>query len=318
MTTVSIKDPNGSTAKISVSRGFNLFEFKANVAGETVNVIDSQPGFETGEGRVSGNGIPVLFPFPNRIKGGKFSWDGVDYEMPSDLVGFDGTGNAIHGFCLDRAWRVVDQGDDYVVGEFQLSVDAPERLSLWPADCRIQLRYELAGSTLRTMIEVYNPDTKPLPWGFGTHPYFTLPLGQDSQATECLVYAPAKSRWQLVDCLPTGIKEELPSGLDMSDGINFGTQKLDDVFSDVPSDIVECSIVDERAGLQVVQRSPGHYPELVIYTPPNRDAICFEPYTCVTDAINLQPQGIETGWNVLPADESWSSWIEITASQIQA
>ena len=318
MTTVSIQDPSGSTASICVSRGFNLFEFKASVSGDLVDVIDSQPGFETGAGRDSGNGIPILFPFPNRIRGGRYSWDGIDYEMSSDRVGFDQTGNAIHGFCLDRAWRVVDQGTHFVVGEFQLSIDAPDRLSLWPADFRIQLRYELTGSTLRTMIEVYNPDTKPLPWGFGTHPYFRVPLARGSVASACLVVAPVKSRWELIECLPTGKKLGLPRELDMTDGIYFGSQKLDDVFSDVPGDIVECSIIDEKAGLQMTQRNPGCFKELVIYTPPGRDSICFEPYTCVTDAINLEKQGVETGWEVLPPDESWSSWIEISVGQVVA
>jgi aldose 1-epimerase len=316
MTTVTIQDPSGSTASICVSRGFNLFDFQANVDGTLVSVIDSEPGFETGQGRVSGNGIPILFPFPNRIRAGRFSWNGEEYELPSDRVGFDNTGNAIHGFCIDRPWRVIDQSENHVTGEFQLSVDAPDRLDLWPADCSITVRYELAGSTLRTMIEVYNPDSKPLPWGFGTHPYFTLPLSKNSKAAECLVAAPAKSRWELIDCLPTGKKLDLPSELEMEDGIYFGTQNLDDVFSDVPDGIVTCSIIDEKAGLEVTQRSPEHFNELVIYTPPNRDAICFEPYTCVTDAINLEKQGIQTGLDVLPADESWSSWIEISAKQI--
>jgi aldose 1-epimerase len=316
MTSVTIRDPSGSTASICISRGFNLFKFQANVGGVLVDVIDAQPDFETGAGRVSGNGIPILFPFPNRIRAGRYSWDGKEYEMPSDLVGFDNTGNAIHGFCIDRPWRVIAQGDHFVTAEFQLSIDAPERLSLWPTDCRIMIRYELDGAALRTMIEIYNPDTKPMPWGFGTHPYFRLPLAQDSQATQCLVTAPVSTRWELIDCLPTGKKLELPSELDLTDGIYFGSQQLDDVFSDVPDGIVECSIIDEKAGLQITQRSSELFKELVIYTPPGRDSICFEPYTCVTDAINLEQHGIDTGWDVLPAGEAWSTWIEILAGAV--
>ena len=43
-----------STASISVDRGFNCFEFKADVDGRIVDVIDSESGFSDGDGRVSG------------------------------------------------------------------------------------------------------------------------------------------------------------------------------------------------------------------------------------------------------------------------
>ena len=49
-----------------------------------------------------------------------------------------------------------------------------------------------------------NPDLVPLPFGFGTHPYFKLPLAGGSRFENCLVQAPAAKRYELVDCLPTG------------------------------------------------------------------------------------------------------------------
>lgn len=305
-----------STASISVDRGFNCFEFKADVDSRLVDVIDSQPGFADGAGRVSGNGIPLLFPFPNRIRDGRFSWAGKEYRLPEDKVGYDGSGNAIHGFCIDRPWRVVAQGDDFVIGEFQLSKDAPDRRDLWPADFVLRVHYELAGATLHSKFEIYNPDKVALPWGLGTHAYFKLPLSAETQAASCLCVAPVTKQWELIDCLPTGKKTALPSSLALADGVYFGERKLDDVFSGVPADIVECLIMDEAAGLQIAQRNPGSYRELVIYTPPNRNAICFEPYTCVTDAINLEQQGINTGWKTLGPGELFSTWIDISAERI--
>lgn len=307
-----------STARISLDRGFNCFEFKADVDGRIVDVIDSQAGFEEGAGRVSGNGIPLLFPFPNRIKGGRFSWAGREYQLPEDRVGFDGNGNAIHGFCIDRPWRVVAQGDDFVVGEFQLSEDAPDRRKLWPADFIIRVQYDLAGSTLHSRFEVQNPDKVALPWGLGTHAYFKLPLTAETDATRCLCLAPVTQQWELNDCLPSGRKVPLSADLPLVDGVYFGDRKLDDVFSGVPADIVECLMMDESAGLQIAQRNPGTFTELVIYTPPGRNAICFEPYTCVTDAVNLSRDGIETGWKTLGPGEMFSTWIDISAELILA
>jgi aldose 1-epimerase len=43
-----------------------------------------------------------------------------------------------------------------------------------------------------------------------------------------------------------------------------------------------------------------------------------EPYTCVTDAINLQQRGIDAGWRVLQPGDEFLTWIEITARPVVA
>ena len=318
MSVIELRDSeSGSTARISVDRGFNCFAFTANVNGQSIDVIDSQPGFENGEGKESGNGIPLLFPFPNRIRGGRFQWAGRAYSLPENLVSFN-NGNAIHGFCLDRPWRVVDSGNDFAIGEFQLSIDAPDRRELWPADFIIRCHYIVRGASLLSRFEISNPDQVALPWGLGTHAYFKVPLGENSRSDQCLLIAPPTTQYELIDCLPTGAQAAVPDELPLADGVRFGEQRLDDVFGGVPQDIVECCIMDEPAGLQVVQRNPGSFRELVLYTPPDRDAVCFEPYTCITDAINLQQQGVDAGWQTLGPGESFSTWIDIAAGPVLA
>ena len=130
---------------IAVERGFNCYQFQAVVGDQTVDVLASEAGFETGEGQPSHNGIPILFPFPNRIREGKYTWDGHDYQIPLSA----GHPNAIHGFVYDRPWRVIEEGDNFVVGQFQLSVDALSLLEDWPSDFVIEVRYTVAGSALR-------------------------------------------------------------------------------------------------------------------------------------------------------------------------
>lgn len=314
MPIVTLRDPHtGSLARIAVDRGFNCYEFKAVVGTQTVEVLDSVADFEHGAGRPSGNGIPILFPYPNRIAGGRFQWAEQNYVLRADTVMFDKTGNAIHGLCIDRPWRVVEQTESTATGEFWLSKDAPDRVTCWPADCVIRIKYAVLGAKLRAEITISNPDSKPLPWGFGTHPYFKLPLASDSQATNCVVHAPAKDLWDLTECLPSGRRLPLPADLDLSQGLRFGTRPFDNGFGVVPSPKLCCSITDPSAGLRVQQTTPGHYPELVIFTPPNRNAICFEPYTCMTDAINLEATGIAAGWQTLAPGASFASWIDIEA-----
>src|SRR4029079_11980196 len=60
-------------------------------------------------GRPTRGGIPILFPFSNRIRNGQFAWEGREYELPKN----DSTQqNAIHGFSPRAAWQVFGTGSD--------------------------------------------------------------------------------------------------------------------------------------------------------------------------------------------------------------
>ena len=312
-----IPDPHtGAEAQVLAELGFNCLSFRAPVDGQLVEVLDAEPDFASKGGRPSGNGIPILFPFPNRIRGGRFCWQNQDYQIAS----LDGDGNAIHGFVLDRPWRVTESGTNFVVGEFQLSVDAPDRLSHWPADFILQLRYEVAGATLGCQVSIANPDDKPLPWGFGTHAYFRMPLSQESGMNDCLVQAPAAKTWELIDCLPTGTIKPVGEGLDLREGRRLGDRPLDDVLTGVTpqNGHIETLAMDEKAGLQIAQRTDAIFRELVVYTPPHGRSVCLEPYTCVTDAVNLQQAGHDSGWLVLPPGERVQTWINIELERVYA
>lgn len=322
MSVVLLTDSDtGSTAQIAAHLGLNCFDFKAVQAnGHTVSVIDADSDFLTGGSSHSRSGIPLLFPFPNRIEGGRYSWDGKDYELPEPLVGHEGQGNAIHGFTLDRPWRILEQTESSVTAAFQLSVDDPERCHLWPADAEIQITYSISGTTLRTDIVVRNPSDKPLPWGFGTHAYFKLPMAEGSNADNCTVYAPAEKQWVLDKCLPTGELKTPADSDQLLTAPRFGDLKLDDVYTNLKSEdgIVTCRIVDEEGGLQIVQTCDDSFREIVAFTPPWTKAVCLEPYTCTTNAINLQQKGVDAGLKVLAPGAEWKGWIEISAGPTMA
>ena len=110
----------------------------------------------------------------------------------------------MHGFVIDRPWRLVDQTGTLAVGEFQASVDGPEILDHWPADFRIAVAYELVGHVLTSEVRIENTGTSALPFGFGTHPYFRVPFAVRGTADHCLVTVPAANYWELSKTLPTG------------------------------------------------------------------------------------------------------------------
>lgn len=304
-----------TTAQIAPGCGFNCYHFTVHHEGKFFSLIDAEENFPQPDSRPSGHGIPLLFPFPNRIRGDQFEWDGKTWQLPLDQVPFNKT-NAIHGFCLDRPWRVIKQSGNRVSAEFQLSVDAPERREFWPADFLIRCTYTLRDASLSLDVEIENPDTVPLPWGFGTHAYFRLPLSNDSKVTDCLFQAPVDAQWKLTECLPTGETQPLTGPLkDLPEGIRMRDVSLDDAFRLTPGSD-HCEIMDEAAGYQIAQSFSPEFTQMIIFTPPGRDAVCLEPYTCLTDAVNLTE--IDTGWQVLAPGESQTLNVTIALEPIVA
>ena len=75
-----------------------------------------------------------------------------------------------------------------------------------------------------------------------------------------------------------------------------------------------CVVENRDTGHGMVMESDARFRELVVYTPPGRDTICFEPYTCPTDAINLEARGIPAGVVVLAPQETFTAAVRIRAT----
>jgi aldose 1-epimerase len=310
MTTATIRDPaTGSTAELLVSQGFNCFRFTAMPGGEPVEVIYAPADFASGKGRPSSGGIPLLFPFPGRIPGTTFQWEGKSYQLePADAFG-----NAIHGFALSRLWRVMEQSESRIVGQFHAWRDDPSLKARWPADFRITATYTLARNLLLAEYLLENPGDVPLPCGFGTHPYFRVPLG-GATADDCVVKLPVSARWELADMLPTGRRLELADAAALQAGQRFAELKFDDVFSGLTfgGDWCVSSIRDPASGVTMTQRFDRGFRECVVYTAPHRQAICIEPLTCVPACFDLTRRGIDAGLRIVPPGSSFTCRVEIS------
>jgi aldose 1-epimerase len=304
-----LEGPDEVTAEVCPALGFNCFRWHA--AGRELLFCD--PHFFE-DGRPTRSGIPVLFPFPNRIRDGRFSWGGKTYQLP---LNDPAQKNAIHGFACRSPWRVADRGaaadSAWVTGEFQASVDAPEALSLWPADHRLRLTCRLFADRLQLEAVVENPDRVPLPFGLGYHPYLHLPEPRGGGAPDAEVVAPARAFWQLEDALPTGAVLPVDAARDLNAPRPYHNLQLDDVLTglDLTPDPASAGLCGRGRVDEVSLYAASAFRELVVFTPPHRRAMCLEPYTCTTDAINLQQRGVDAGLLVLPPDGLWAATIDL-------
>jgi aldose 1-epimerase len=314
---VVLEDGAGGQACVWPALGFNCFSWRLAYRGGALDLLYADPGlFTEPDPRPTRSGIPVLFPFPNRIRDGRFQWAGKEYRLPPNDPAKK---NAIHGFTCRHPGRVIGQGTDageaWVRGAFRASQDAPGAWALWPADYQIELTCSLGDGRLRLEAHVHNPDSVPLPFGLGYHPYFHTPFTPTGKAEDCTATVPAWSFWALEDSLPTGQKQPVAGDRDLNTPKPCTALNLDDVLTDLPpapqsgGPHERAVLRDGPAALRVL--CSEDFTDLVVFTPPHRHAFCVEPYTCTTDAVNLQAGGVEAGWRVLPPGGRWSSVVEL-------
>lgn len=300
-------------ARIAPKLGNNCFSYTADVAGEQINILEPPPDLATLKGRASGYGIPILFPFPNRIREGKFSFEGKDYQFDVPRPG----ANSIHGLVLKRPWNVEkaeanDENGALLVSSIKCA-DFPDAIRQYPFPFNLRVTYKLKDGVLSMITDMENLGDKNMPMGYGIHPYFSAPLSKSSSPENCQIILPARKYWELEEFLPTGRILEVSGKYDLINGVPMSGVKFDDVFTDLimTDGVSRCIVDDKDAKMRMILESDSIYREMVVYTPPRRGSICFEPYTCPTDAINLHQRGMDVGLIILKPGESVSATLKI-------
>ena len=258
-----------------------------------VELLRTPPGLP--ELRGTRYGVPVLYPSPNRVRGGVFSFEGRRYAFPPNH-GPD----FIHGLVCRSAWTVVEArervdrtGASAAASEIECQfVFAPGRESydLFPHPHVLTVVVAATNRSVRWTYRVDNSNgASRVPFGFGLHPWFRL-LGPRS---ETFLTAPATHWMPSIDRLPTGRLVELSeTKLDLGKPTPLEGLVLDDVyFGTTPQ---RPAVVDHRsAGLRIELRASDDFQHLVVFTPADVDAFCVENQTCSTDAHNLYAAGLQ-------------------------
>ena len=298
MEVLKLREPEtGAELMVAPGLGMNAFSWQLPIENRQVEILWSEPDFESGDQRPSGSGTPLLFPFPGRIAKGLLDWEGRQFQLPQG----DGRGNAIHGFVLNRAWRVIEQSDASVTAEFQASLDLENWEQYWPADFIMRCRYRLRPAELEISLEVENPDQRRLPCGLGLHPYFQA----DTNDPDLKVQLPVSAKWELDSLIPTGVQQSFSSETMFKGPMEVAGRDFDDVLTgiDFQNEVAQFVIDDVQRGVQVTQTWGTEFPHCVVYIPPHRQAICIEPYSCLPNAAALHRQGVSSGMWILDPGE---------------
>ena len=275
-----LEEGTHARATVAPELGQNCFSF------ETRFPILETVDYASFRRKPTGYGIPLLFPFPNRIRDGAFMFQGERFRIDPPR----------HGFVRDKAWRVIETGASNLDGAWVRSAIKAsdyrrEILDQFPFPFTLEVTYRVRNGALELDAIAENTGERTMPAGFGIHPYFRRP----ERGT---IQVPAAKRWELSDSLPTGKILEVEGRFDLRQPKDIAGLELDDIYADPvadPSGLVQCFLNDEVNKTQTVVEFPRkQFPHIVVYTPPApRPALCIEPNSCPTDAFNLQLHGID-------------------------
>jgi len=246
----------------------------------------------------SGASSFVLIPYSNRLRDGRFTFEGMEYQLRGPEV------HAIHGDVRNRPLRVLQYTPARIVMEF-VSHDFDDVNFPFPFASKIT--YALDGPRLSSHIEVTNTGHKNMPAGCGFHPYFNRWLPGSTGEVE--IQLTVDGIYPGETPLPTGpavplqpaqdfrIQRPLPVGLDHC----FAGWNREAMI-DWPGSGIRARL-NAREGMEHV----------ILYSPRDRRYFALEPVTNANDGFNLFAQGYRNcGVVVLRPGEVLASGFEIT------
>ncbi len=273
--------------------------------------VDGRPVFEhfPVDAMADGAHGAVLVPWPNRLDGGRYTWDGEDLQL---ALTEPATGNAIHGLLRWRSWSPVDVAADRVVLGHRI-----HPMPGYPFALDVLVDHRLTGDGLVVATTATNVGNRPCPYGAGHHPYLS-PGSADAAGTpalidDCTLVLPARTRITTDERgLPTGLEDVGGTPYEFRAGTLLGTLPVDSAFTDLDRDDAgraraRLAGPDGRTAELWADR---HHPYLQVFSGDTRapdrrrHALACEPMTCPpnafatgTDVIRLEPgESVTTTW----------------------
>ncbi len=237
-------------------------------------------------------GVPFLWPWANRIDGLSYWVNGRKYTLNPELGNLSPGPRAtpIHGLLLyAKQWRMVRAAATEQGAELESSFEfwrEPEMMAQFPFANTVTMIHRLREGALEVETRIENLCSEPLPVSLGFHPYFQV---NDAPREEWKVRLPAREKFVLNERLiPTGEKRPNPyANPQPLKGI-----ALDDVLGGLKRDADGWARFRLEGAKESVTVEYGEaYPVAVVYAPPGRGFVCFEPMSAPTNAFNAAHDG---------------------------
>jgi aldose 1-epimerase len=262
---------SGNGFSIVPGLGANVLEIR--FGGE--NILDGYQSPEELEAGQWGKSA-LLFPFPNRLQDGHYTWEGQDYTFPINNAA---THNAIHGFVRHEAFEVVHLELTTETAEITCRLDYRGHHAWYPFPFSLEASFVITDrGAFSASFFVRNRHHSAIPVGLGWHPYFRLTDRADAHN----VHLPACA---LVDIdarmLPTGTRTPYDA---FAQPKPLGETTLDNCFHVEESNTLYHLALQCGGRTLSLAASRDLFPFFQVFTPPHRESIALEPMTCNVNA----------------------------------
>ena len=176
----------------------------------------------------------LLVPFPNRIEGGEYTFEGQTYELPIDE---HERNNAIHGYGYRHFWTL----ERLTTSAVTLCWRTPN-LAGYPFDVLVHVTYELDEDGLHVQVHAQNHGGEDAPWAAAIHPWVVN--GGDAYGdaidelnAQCTLELPARTHVTInQNLIPTGTEPVDGTAYDYRKPKALSAQPIDDAWTDLEHD----------------------------------------------------------------------------------
>lgn len=244
----------------------------------------------------------LLFPWPNRVRGGRWLHDGVEHHLEVDEPEL---GHAIHGVVRAATFRITSTSADSVT----VSTVVEPRPG-YPFQVELDTTYTTEATGLRVDHTIRNLSEGPAPVALGAHPYVRV----GTAPAEDLQLTVLAARHLPVDAtlIPVG-DDPVDGDVDLREGRVLAGREVNTCYHALsPQGDAYRHRLTAADGRSVEVWTDTSFAYLQVYVTdkfPDSDqgltcAIAVEPMTAAPDALN---SGLGLRW--LAPDETWDlSW----------
>lgn len=211
-----------------------------------------------------------LFPFANRIRKGRYSFNNKVYELPVNYVEEE---NSCHGFLYDLQFKVISKNIFNDFAEIKFGFTPENKYEGYPFCFDMKITHRLKTSCeIETTTEIFNSSETELLFSDGWHPYYCL---SDSADNYNLTFNAAE-KLELDDHnIPNGNVININGRVHHK--INLKNKNLDDLFRfSLSNKINFIEIVPNDSDHKIKiwhEAGENKYNYLVLYIPPDRRSI---------------------------------------------
>jgi aldose 1-epimerase len=274
LTPVTLRDPSSALSATYVP-GAGMIATSLSDGG--TELLGQRRGLEAYVSAGKTMGIPLLYPWANRLSAKTYDVNGEAVTLAPDAYGVrtDNNGLPIHGLLAGYpGWQTQQDSEQKLTADLDFGAHQELHAS-FPFPHRIELDIELSDRTLRVSTTVTATTDKAVPLVYGYHPYLQLP---DVARPQWQIETPTMRHLILDDTgIPTGATAERPATAEP-----LGDTVFDDGFDQVSGGAV---FAVSGGGHRLEVRFERGYPAAQVFAPAGEPVICFEPMAAPTDAL---------------------------------